>query len=350
MNTLFLHTRAGFEGECAAEITERAAACGVYGYCKTRPREGHVLFVAQPEQDVRALFERLAFDQLTFCRQWFAAAPPLYHLEPEDRLTPIMAAVESLPPVSQWWLETLDTNDGKALSGLARKFARPLEKALRRQDRLAADSPWRLHLVFLSGRHAVVGVAPVANSARWAMGIPRLRQPRRSPSRATLKLEEAWHHFIPADQWDQRLAGSQRAVDLGAAPGGWTWLLVQRGLFVEAVDNGPMAPELLETGQVTHQRADGFAFEPKTPVDWLVCDIADKPARVAHLIGRWAANGWCREAIFNLKLPMKQRHAEVEKLRARLLEQLEAQGLAPRLRFKQLYHDREEVTGHLQLR
>jgi len=34
-------------------------------------------------------------------------------------------------------------------------------------------------------------------------------------------LEEAWHHFIPAEDWDTRLASGMRAVDLGAAPGGW---------------------------------------------------------------------------------------------------------------------------------
>src|SRR5690625_7660960 len=85
------------------------------------------------------------------------------------------------------------------------------------------------------------------------MGILRLRQPKGAPSRATLKLEEAWHYFIPADEWDQRLANGMHAVDLGAAPGGWTWQLVQRGMFVGAVDSGPMAQELMGTGLVTHQ-------------------------------------------------------------------------------------------------
>lgn len=36
------------------------------------------------------------------------------------------------------------------------------------------------------------------------MGIPRLKFPADAPSRSTLKLEEAFHVFIPADEWDER--------------------------------------------------------------------------------------------------------------------------------------------------
>src|SRR3546814_11125995 len=82
---------------------------------------------------------------------------------------------------------------------------------------------------------------------------------------STLKLEEAWHHFIPRDQWDERLHSDMTGVDLGAAPGGWTWQLVNRGMLVTAIDNGPMAESLMDTGLVQHLMADGFTFKPKQP-------------------------------------------------------------------------------------
>lgn len=41
------------------------------------------------------------------------------------------------------------------------------------------------------------------------------------------------------------------AVDLGACPGGWTYQLVKRNMWVSSVDNGPMAQSLMDTGQVT---------------------------------------------------------------------------------------------------
>ena len=132
------------------------------------------------------------------------------------------------------------------------------------------------------------------------MGIPRLKFPRQAPSRSTLKLEEAWHHFIPREQWDTRLAAGMTGVDLGAAPGGWTWQMVNRHIKVSAVDNGPMNADLMDSGLVEHFRADGFTFRPKRPVDWMVCDIVEKPARNAALLETWIGEGLCREAVVNL--------------------------------------------------
>ncbi|MCY1406634.1 Ribosomal RNA large subunit methyltransferase M [compost metagenome] len=79
----------------------------------------------------------------------------------------------------------------------------------------------------------------------------------------------------------------------------------------------------------------------------MVCDIVEKPARTAALIETWLGEGWCQEAVVNLKLPMKQRHAEVQKLLSRIDTGLKARGLKVSIACKQLYHDREEVTCHL---
>ena len=110
-----------------------------------------------------------------------------------------------------------------------------------------------------------------------------------------------------------------------------------------------MHRDLMESGQVTHVLADGFVYLPKKSVDWLVCDIVDKPARVTSLISRWACGRLFREAVFNLKLPMKQRYAEVRKCEERLMAELARAEIEADIQFKQLYHDREEVTGHLRL-
>ncbi|MDO3385431.1 23S rRNA (cytidine(2498)-2'-O)-methyltransferase RlmM [Gilvimarinus sp. SDUM040013] len=349
MNHLYLHCRPGFEKECAAEITELASGVGIFGYSKTKDGQALVTFVTQEPDGALTLINKLPFARLIFIRQWFAGPAAVANMDPTDRLSPLLQAMASLPRPAEWWAETCDTNDGKELSGLAKKIAQPFTRALQKCSLIDKKSPWRLHVLFLAGTTALIGVAPLANSSSSPMGIVRLRQPSQAPSRATLKLEEAWHHFIPAHEWEERLAGGMRGVDLGAAPGGWTWQLVNRGMFVDAVDNGPMAESLMDTGQVTHHAMDGFVFEPKKSVHWLVCDIADKPARVANMIGRWAENMWFGEAVFNLKLPMKQRYAEVKKLEARLLAVLAELPCKSDLAFKQLYHDREEVTGHLRL-
>lgn len=349
MNNLYLHCRPGFEKECVAEITEQASAVGIYGYCKTCEGSAWVTYVCSNTDEAKILVEKLPFPLLIFIRQWFAGGEVLNDLSPDDRITPLLEAAGKLPQVRELVVETIDTNEGKALSALGKTLSRPFVSVLKKSKRFDYKSPWRMHLVFLSGTSAILGVSLYENSSAWPMGIPRLRLLKSAPSRATLKLEEAWHYFIPKDEWDSRLAPSMTAVDLGAAPGGWTWQLVRRGMFVEAVDNGPMNADLMETGQVIHRMDDGFYFLPKKRVHWLVCDIADKPARVASLITEWAMNEYCQEAIFNLKLPMKQRYKEVKKLQQRMETQLSEAGVAASIQFKQLYHDREEVTGHLRL-
>ena len=64
-------------------------------------------------------------------------------------------------------------------------------------------------------------------------------------------------------------------------------------------------------------------------------------------IETWIGEGLCREAVVNLKLPMKQRYAEVKRLLERIADGLAARGVKASIGCKQLYHDREEVTCHL---
>jgi 23S rRNA (cytidine2498-2'-O)-methyltransferase len=118
----------------------------------------------------------------------------------------------------------------------------------------------------------------------------------------------------------------------------------QRSLHVTAVDNGPMDAALLASGLVEHLRADGFRYRPPKPVDWLVCDMVEQPRRVAELVAQWLGEGWCRHAVFNLKLPMKKRYDEVQLCLGIVRDALTGAGRRVDLRAKQLYHDREEIT------
>jgi 23S rRNA (cytidine2498-2'-O)-methyltransferase len=184
------------------------------------------------------------------------------------------------------------------------------------------------------------------------MGIPRLKFPKAAPSRSTLKLEEAFYTFLTPEEQASMLRRGMSAVDLGASPGGWTFQLASRGIRVEAVDNGPMDKALLKSGLVRHVKTDGFSYRPRRPVDWMVCDIVDQPRRIARLAGQWIARGSCDSTIFNLKLPMKKRYEEVglclDLIKAELAKS--ADNKIYSILIKQLYHDREEVTGFIAAR
>lgn len=346
MNTLFMHCRPGFEGEVCSEIAEHAARLNVAGYAKAKPQSACAEFICNDAEGAERLMRELRFSQLIFPRQW--ARGRFVELPETDRISVLLETLAEYPVCGSLWLEVMDSNDGKELSTFCRKFEGPLRKALLNAGRLVDDAAKpRLLLTFVSGRRVFVGLAAADNSAMWPMGIPRLKFPREAPSRSTLKLEEAWHHFIPRDQWPQRLSEDMTGVDLGAAPGGWTYQLVKRGMLVTAIDNGPMAESLMDTGLVQHLMADGFTYKPKQTVDWMVCDIVEKPARSAALLETWLGEGLCREAVVNLKLPMKQRYAEVRRLLERIEEGFKARKVKVSIGCKQLYHDREEVTCHL---
>ncbi|WP_163561050.1 23S rRNA (cytidine(2498)-2'-O)-methyltransferase RlmM [Halomonas sp. NO4] len=347
---LLLYCRPGFEADLAAEVTERASDLGWDGEAEMDAMAGYVNFRLSDGQPINPLHQALRLDALVFARQCLVGLPPL-SLSRDDRLTPIIEQVLA----SGWscesvWHETPDTNDGKALSGLIKALARPLESLLRKRGALRRKAGGRrLHLLWSAGDRVQLGMSFPGNRSDLPGGIRRLKFPQQAPSRSTLKLEEAWHAFVPRDEWPERLGEGMQAADLGAAPGGWTWQLVQRGMHVFAIDNGPMDKGLMATGLVEHLRADGFVWEPPYRLDWLVCDIVDKPARVTAMMERWLVRRWCREAIFNLKLPMKRRWETVSGCLADLSSSLEEAGVRAAIACRHLYHDREEVTVHVRL-
>ena len=344
MHGLLGYCRPGFEPELAAELGERAARAGIAGYARASRDDGYVLFVTSEETEALALMRALPFRELVFARQKLRLFAELRGMDPSDRLTPLLAAMPGGVRFGDLWVEHPDSDAGKPLSGLARSFGNALRPALRKAGMLAAKEDARLprlHVCFLAGDHALLALADPRDSAPWPLGIPRLKLLPEAPSRSALKLEEAFLALLTADEREHLLRPGMTAADLGAAPGGWTWVLTRQHLRVTSVDNGPLRQHVLDTGLVEHLRADGFHWHPAKPLDWMVCDMVEQPAKVAARMAKWFAEGWCRHAVFNLKLPMKKRWQET-RLCLDLFEEQAGKPLT--LRAKQLYHDREEIT------
>jgi len=368
---LIAHCRAGFEPEAAADLGRIAAAARAGIDFDAAPGRGFVVGRLAAAERTR-IGKALAGSAPIFVRSLFVGSGPHPLFDPArvkgrpDRIPPLASLIGALradaahgaggsvaaPAFGELRLETADTNDGKELSRLCRALAEPLAQALRAAGTLAdaVDAPTKsprpcAHVLFADGAHVYVGSSAAPWGSRWPMGIPRLRMPREAPSRSTLKLAEALVTFL-GDREPELLRAGMKAVDLGAAPGGWTWQLAHRGVRVTAIDNGPMKGEVAQDSLVTHLRVDGLTFRPRRPVDWMVCDIVEQPARIATLVGRWIAEGHARRTIFNLKLPMKKRYDEVQRCEAIIAGAIAKAGLRHTLALRQLYHDREEVTGY----
>ncbi len=327
-----LYCRPGFERDCVQETQGNPLEANL--------NSGFIIVQGKP---------RLNYAQLTFARQLIALHGEISELPERDRLTPLLAAIPDVPEqFGALWLETPDTNDGKTLSGFTRRIQPLLEEKLRASGRLLDDASLpRLHIFFPDKNRALIGSSDPRNSASAPMGIIRMKMPYEAPSRSVLKLAEAFEVFLSDEEKTQWIRTGMHAVDLGAAPGGWTWHLVQLGMQVVAVDNGPLKGVVAEHPSVKHLRQDGFRYRPKNPVDWLVCDMIEQPGRVAALVSDWVASGATNRAIFNLKLPMKKRVEPLAEALAGVREVLDKKGFKYRLQAKQLYHDREEVTVFL---
>jgi 23S rRNA (cytidine2498-2'-O)-methyltransferase len=238
-----------------------------------------------------------------------------------------------------------DSRDANPLSALADELDARLSTALsaalpalRRVDdaslrRLASVKLAQVCLI--DTQRAVAGVMHANRTPSLAKGgRTRVRVTGNFPSRAARKLEEAlaWLGVAPGP--------GELCVDLGAAPGGWTFVLAERRAQVIAVDPAKLRPEILARKGVHHVQQSAFTFSPDGPVDWLFCDMAWRPLEAAALLAKWGRKRWARIMVANIKLPMIKK----AELLARVRKILESEGDWKHIRAKQLYHDRDEIT------
>ena len=190
---------------------------------------------------------------------------------------------------------------------------------------------WGFFVVLLGLERAFCAVHARAGGQR------RMRMDPAAPSRSYLKAEEAFA------LWGSRPVISERVVDLGAAPGGWSYAAARGGAKVFAVDNGPLKGAAAEDASIEHVRANAFTYQPPSgqPVDWMLCDMIEDPDQVLSLLLRWLERGWCRRFVVNIKFGRGDPLRLLQRVRD------EAKGPAAytrRLIARQLFHDRDELT------
>jgi 23S rRNA (cytidine2498-2'-O)-methyltransferase len=164
-----------------------------------------------------------------------------------------------------------------------------------------------------------------------------LSLPVEAPSRAWLKIEEAL-------RWSGLpVRAGEVAVEIGSAPGGASWALLERGLTVIGVDPGTMDPRVLSRPEFIHlKRTLGDLRREQLParVDWLLLDVNLAPQVALHGIRRIVStlrNTLCG-VVFTLKLNDWKMAAEVPAL----LSRVAGMGLSS-VRATQLAANRREI-------
>lgn len=149
------------------------------------------------------------------------------------------------------------------------------------------------------------------------------------PSRAYLKL---WEALVRLRRWPQP---GERCVDLGACPGGWTYVLAKLGAAVVAVDKAALDPKVAAMPGVEWRGESAFAIEPGSigPVDWLFSDIICYPSRLLRLVERWRASGLVKNFVCTLKFQGETDH-----------ESASAFAALPGAQVLHLHHNKHELT------
>ncbi len=205
-----------------------------------------------------------------------------WHLHPCGHYRRASLIQEKLPPVS-----------GRPL-----RFGDPVPTAP-----LGAWTLWEPNMV----------VAAPFCSSPFPDGAVRFHENRTGPpSRAYLKL---WEVFTILDI---RPLPGELCVDVGAAPGGWTWVLAHLGARVFSLDKAPLARTVAGLPNVESCLGSGFGLVPREtgPVDWIFSDMICYPDRLFDFVTRWLHSGLCRNFVCTLKCQGRTDHATIRRFAA----------------------------------
>jgi 23S rRNA (cytidine2498-2'-O)-methyltransferase len=170
--------------------------------------------------------------------------------------------------------------------------------------------------------------APVCSSP-FPNGEAPFVEDRTAPSRAYLKL---WELFTLLGERPQP---SELCIDLGASPGGWSWVLQRLGARVISVDKAPLDPSLAGLVGIEYRRESAFALDPRAtgPVDWLFSDVVCYPKRLLTLVQQWLTAGTVRRLVCTVKF---QGPTDVDAM--------QAFAAIPGSRLLHLHHNKHELT------
>ncbi|MCK5802222.1 MAG: rRNA methyltransferase [Lentisphaeria bacterium] len=243
-----------------------------------------------------------------------------------------------------WFFHVVADDNDKSLSArvhaVRSEFRKRMRRKMSRVAKLASDELPRANVpnrgllaVFADYKTLFVG-----SKLRFG-GQRRMRTHEDAPSRSFLKVEEAYGIL------GREPTAGEAVVDLGAAPGGWSFSAAERGANVLAIDNGELTDGAARHARIQHLQEDAFLYRPEghRPYDWLFCDLIENPYLVLEdILIPWINNRGCRRFVVNLKVGKKDPVELLRKLRENSIDSPIAR--CDLLRVRQLYHDREEIT------
>ncbi|MFA6066122.1 MAG: SAM-dependent methyltransferase [Candidatus Babeliaceae bacterium] len=170
-------------------------------------------------------------------------------------------------------------------------------------------------------------------TSRYPLGkIEFIENKKVPPSRAYLKLWEFFTVHCPPP------APHTKVIDMGACPGGWSWVLSQLNLDVVSVDKAPLDANIAQASNITFLQESAFGLDPKKieHAEWLFSDIICYPERLLALINKWRKESTVQHFVCTIKF---QNEADF-KIIDEFLK-------IPQSKMVHLYHNKHEVMWWL---
>jgi 23S rRNA (cytidine2498-2'-O)-methyltransferase len=206
-----------------------------------------------------------------------------------------------------------------ALREQLQKKRRALLRTLQEGEQPFAEEESCIQAHLLSPEEGLLSIAPAPlpytqRQLLWPQpaGIVPIASDKAAPSRAFAKLVEA------EARMGQRIQPGQRCVDLGAAPGSWTYVCLQRGAHVTALDRSPLRDDLMRHPRLQFLQADAFKYRPTQPVDWLVCDVIAEPQKLSELLVDWLRGRHTQRFVFTIKFKGDGGYGQLDELKRSL--------------------------------
>jgi 23S rRNA (cytidine2498-2'-O)-methyltransferase len=207
------------------------------------------------------------------------------------------------------------------------------------QASLDVRRPLQILSVVVGPVQGYLGLSLAAhNLSDWAGGRRRFARDEQQISRAEFKLLEAIETFAIA------LPPRGVALDLGAAPGGWTRILRRHEQYVTAVDPARLHPSLQADANVRHLRltAEEYLTADPDQFDLIVNDMRLDARDSARLMVAYARHLYRHgTALITLKLPQENRQTVLDHS-FDILRRAYTITAA-----RQLFHNRSEITLYL---
>lgn len=173
----------------------------------------------------------------------------------------------------------------------------------------------------------------------WPGGKPPISLPEEAPSRAYLKLEEAllWSG-APMKKGDT-------AIEIGSAPGGASYAMLERGIKVIGIDPGEMDSSVLRRGRdafvhLAKPAAQVERRELPPAVQWILLDMNVAPVIALNTVERMVP--WYSESLLGVILTLKLNEWKFADEIPKLLRRVEKMGMT-RIRTRQLAHNKQEI-------